>query len=229
MDGPGLPNEYSNKELPSIPEFSSQYPSRSPPKDHNREWIAPWASEPPRPVSADFFDSRRFDGSNKRSSSWPIKLQVDETSRDDSEEDEKKEPSALLVISLFVSVFLSALDITIITTALPTIAEHMGTDATGFVWIGSAYLLAGAASEPVWAKVSDIFGRKPVLMLANAVFLAGSALCALSNGMVGLISGRVVQGLGSGGLLVLVNILIGDLFSPRFASIILATILMETN
>ncbi|KAF2436645.1 MFS general substrate transporter [Tothia fuscella] len=125
------------------------------------------------------------------------------------------EPSTLLILSLFVSVFLSALDITIITTALPMIAEHMDTNATGFVWIGSAYLLAGAASEPIWAKTSDIFGRKPALMFANAVFLGGSTLCALSKSVHILIIGRIVQGLGSGGLLVLVNILIGDLFSPR--------------
>lgn len=133
-------------------------------------------------------------------------------------EKEQKSPSKLLVLSLFVSVFLSALDITIITTALPTIAEHMHTNSTGFVWIGSAYLLAGAASEPIWAKTSDIFGRKPILMLANATFLAGSVVCALAKGMTTLIAGRVIQGLGSGGLLVLVNILIGDLFSPRYVA-----------
>ncbi|QDS68149.1 hypothetical protein FKW77_010325 [Venturia effusa] len=132
-----------------------------------------------------------------------------------NKEKEHREPSKLLVLSLFVSVFMSALDITIITTALPTIAEHMHTNSTGFVWIGSAYLLAGAASEPIWAKTSDIFGRKPILMLANATFLAGSVVCAMARGMTALIAGRVIQGLGSGGLLVLVNILIGDLFSPR--------------
>jgi MFS family permease len=146
----------------------------------------------------------------------PSKVQVHEIIRDDgSSEEIKAGPSPLLVLSLFASVFLSALDITIITTALPMIAEHLGTNATGFVWIGSSYLLAGAASEPIWAKTSDIFGRKPILMLANAVFLVGSTLCAVSTSLRGLIIGRIVQGLGSGGLLVLVNILIGDLWSPR--------------
>jgi MFS family permease len=95
-------------------------------------------------------------------------------------------------------------------------AEHMGAGQKGFSWIGSAYLLAGAASEPIWAKVSDIFGRRPILMLANAVFLGGSVLCAVSKHIVILLAGRVVQGLGSGGLLVLSNILIGDLYSPRY-------------
>jgi hypothetical protein len=121
----------------------------------------------------------------------------------------------LLIASIFLSVFLSAIDISIVATALPTIAERMHAGEKGFTWIGSAYLLSGAASEPIWAKISDIFGRRPILISANIVFLLGSILCALSSTIAGLIAGRVVQGLGSGGILVLANILIGDLFNPR--------------
>jgi hypothetical protein len=131
----------------------------------------------------------------------------------DGDED-KKSVSILLIMSIFLSVFLSALDISIIATALPTMSAHMHA-GKGFTWIGSAYLLAGAASEPIWAKASDIFGRRPILICANLVFLFGSILCAMSLSILALITGRVVQGLGSGGILVLANVLIGDLFSPR--------------
>ena len=113
-----------------------------------------------------------------------------------------------------MAVFLAALDTTIITTALPTIAEHFQS-ASGYTWIGSGYMLSAAASTPIWGKVSDIFGRKPILMIANGVFLIGSLLAGLSSSIGMLIVGRCVQGLGGGGLLVLVNICISDLFSIR--------------
>ena len=116
-----------------------------------------------------------------------------------------------------LSVFLAALDITIITTALPTIAHHFDS-ATGFTWAGSAFLLASASSIPNWGKVSDIWGRKPILLCAVAVFFMGSALSATAVSLDMLIIGRVVQGAGAGGSLTLVNIVIGDLFSQRYDS-----------
>ena len=102
------------------------------------------------------------------------------------------------------------------TTALPTIAEHFHSSAV-YTWIGSGYLLGAAASTPIWGKVSDIFGRKPVLLVANSVFFVGSLLAAVSISSAMLIASRVIQGIGGGGLLVLVNICIGDLFSMRYA------------
>lgn len=119
-----------------------------------------------------------------------------------------------IMISLCVAVFLAALDVTIVTTALATIAEYFDSDAA-YTWVGSAYILATAAATPIWGKVSDIFGRKPVLILANIVFFVGALVAGLSNSIGMLITARAVQGLGGGGLLVLVNIVIGDLFSPR--------------
>lgn len=113
-----------------------------------------------------------------------------------------------------MSVFLAALDMTIITTALPTIAEHFGSSA-GFAWIGSAFMLAAAATTASWGKFSDVWGRKPVLLAASAVFFLGCALCGGASGLAMLIAGRAVQGVGAGGLLTLVNIIIGDLFSAR--------------
>jgi MFS family permease len=121
---------------------------------------------------------------------------------------------AVIMLSLCMAVFLAALDVTIITTALPTISEHFHSTA-GYTWIGSAFLLANSASIPSWGKISDIFGRKPMLLLANVIFMVGSLVAALSNSIGMLIAARAVQGVGGGGLIILVNITIGDLFSLR--------------
>jgi MFS family permease len=114
-----------------------------------------------------------------------------------------------------LSLFLAALDMTIVSTAIPTIASHFHS-ASGYIWVGSAYLLANAAAAPIWAKLSDIWGRKPILLAAVAVFFLGSILCAAASSMGMLITGRAVQGSAGGGLIILVNICIGDLFSMRF-------------
>jgi MFS family permease len=114
-----------------------------------------------------------------------------------------------------MAVFLAALDMTIVTTALPTISAYFQTSEADYTWVGSAYLLAAAAATPTWGKVSDIFGRKPILLFANIVFFVGSLICGLSVNVHMLIAGRVIQGLGGGGLIILVNICISDLFSMR--------------
>lgn len=76
-------------------------------------------------------------------------------------------------------------------------------------------MLADGASTPIWGKVSDIWGRKPILLVAIAIFFLGSAISATAVSMDMLIAGRAVQGLGGGGLLTLSNIVISDLFSMR--------------
>ncbi|KAF2498804.1 MFS multidrug transporter-like protein [Lophium mytilinum] len=121
---------------------------------------------------------------------------------------------ALIMFALGLAVFLAAIDITIITTALPTISEHFHSSA-GYTWIGSSYLLASAASTPIWGKISDIWGRKPILLIANVVFFVGSLIAGLSINIGMLITARAIQGIGGGGLIVLVNICISDLFSMR--------------
>ncbi|KAI9662289.1 MAG: hypothetical protein M1821_008456 [Bathelium mastoideum] len=130
------------------------------------------------------------------------------------EKKRSKAQIALIMSALGMAVFLAAIDVTIITTALPTISGHFGS-ASGYTWIGSAYLLANSATTPIWGKVSDVFGRKPVLLLANIVFFVGSLVAALSNSIGMLIAARAVQGAGGGGLVTLVNICISDLFSMR--------------
>ena len=116
--------------------------------------------------------------------------------------------------ALFLSLFIAALDQTIVATAIPTIASDLHS-ASGYSWIGGAYLLANAAAAPIWAKLSDIWGRKPILLAAVALFFASSILCALSATMKMLIIGRAFQGTAGGGLIQLVNITISDMFSMR--------------
>lgn len=123
--------------------------------------------------------------------------------------------TVIIIFSLCMALFLAALDVTIITTALPTIAQHFHADSADYTWVGSAYLLANAASVPLWGKLSDIWGRKPIITLANAIFMAGSLIAALANSIGLLIGARVIQGIGGGGLVTLVYICIGDLFSMR--------------
>lgn len=122
--------------------------------------------------------------------------------------------TTVIMLCLCSSVFLAALDTTIISTALPTISEHFHSNA-GYTWIGSAFLLANAASTPSWGKFSDIWGRKPIIMCASIIFFIGSVLCATSVNIGMLITARAIQGVGGGGLIILANICIGDLFSMR--------------
>jgi MFS family permease len=121
----------------------------------------------------------------------------------------------IVMLSLSLALFLSALDITIISTALPTIASHFAASSADYAWVGSSYLISAAASTPLWGAFSNIWGRKPLLLLANVIFIAGSLVAALSQNIRMLIGGRIVQGIGGGGLLALVNICVADLFSLR--------------
>ncbi|CAF3449911.1 unnamed protein product [Fusarium graminearum] len=121
---------------------------------------------------------------------------------------------ATVMASLCACVFLAALEVTIVSTALPTIAAHFASDS-GYTWIGTSFVLAHTASTPSWGKISDIWGRKPILLIANVIFFAGSLLCALVDDLAIFIAGRAIQGLGAAGMQTLVNICIGDMFSQR--------------
>lgn len=130
------------------------------------------------------------------------------------EDQRTKLQTALIVAALCCAVLLAALDVTITTVAIPTISADLNSTA-GYTWIGSAYLLANAAAAPSWGKISDIFGRKPILLSAVGIFWVGSLICGLSVNMAMLIVGRAIQGIGGGGSLILVNICISDMFSVR--------------
>ncbi|KAJ4375353.1 hypothetical protein N0V83_002439 [Neocucurbitaria cava] len=120
-----------------------------------------------------------------------------------------------IMIALCVASFLAILDISFVTTALPTIAAHFKASQISYSWVGSSYLVTQSALAPLWGKVSDIFGRKPIVLLATFVFFIGSLMCAVANSIAVLIAGRAIQGAGAGGVLLIVAILIGDLVSPR--------------
>ncbi|KAK8000938.1 major facilitator superfamily domain-containing protein [Apiospora marii] len=139
--------------------------------------------------------------------------------------DENERPKArtklrlyAILAALYLSLFIAALDQTIVSIAIPTITSDLHS-AQGYVWIGGAYLLANAATGPIWAKCSDIWGRKPLLLAAVALFTAASLLAALSVSMTMLIAGRALQGVASGGMMQLVTIVISDLFSVRERSL----------
>jgi MFS family permease len=125
-------------------------------------------------------------------------------------------PSRLRVIfaGLMLVMLLAALDQTIVATALPTIVGDLG-GLSHLSWVTSAFLLAQTAVTPIYGKLGDLYGRKRVLQSAVLVFLAGSALCGLAGGMTELIAFRAIQGLGAGGLIVLVQAVVGDVVPPR--------------
>ena len=109
---------------------------------------------------------------------------------------------------------LASLDQTIVSTALPTIVGELG-GLEHLSWVVTAYLLAITVVTPLYGKLGDLYGRKVVLQGALVIFLVGSALCGLAQGMTELIAFRAVQGLGGGGLMVSAQAAIGDVVSPR--------------
>ena len=121
----------------------------------------------------------------------------------------------LIIFSgLMLGMLLAALDQTIVATALPTITGELG-GLNHLSWVVTAYLLAAAVSTPMYGKLGDLFGRKPLFQVAIFVFLVGSVLCGLAQNMNQLIAFRAVQGLGGGGLIVVAQGIIGDVVSPR--------------
>jgi EmrB/QacA subfamily drug resistance transporter len=123
-----------------------------------------------------------------------------------------KEISAIYM-GLVIMIGLAALDQSIVATALPRIVSDLGGMAH-LSWVVTAYVLASTATMPLYGKLSDQYGRKPLLYTAILTFLAGSVLCGLARNMTELIAFRAIQGLGAGGFLPLAQIIIGDLIPP---------------
>ncbi|MGW0945442.1 DHA2 family efflux MFS transporter permease subunit [Streptomyces sp. NPDC002623] len=116
--------------------------------------------------------------------------------------------------ALLLGMLISALDQTIVSTALPTIVSDLG-GMSHLSWVVTAYLLASTAATPLWGKLGDQYGRKKLFQAAIVIFLIGSALCGLAQDMSQLIAFRAVQGLGGGGLMVLSMAIVGDIVPPR--------------
>jgi EmrB/QacA subfamily drug resistance transporter len=121
---------------------------------------------------------------------------------------------AVVMGGLMLVMLLASLDQTIVSTALPTIVGDLG-GLEHLSWVVTAYLLAVTVVTPLYGKLGDLFGRKVVLQGALVLFLIGSALCGLAQGMTELIAFRAIQGLGGGGLMVSAQAAIGDVVAPN--------------
>lgn len=120
----------------------------------------------------------------------------------------------MTLIGILLGLFLAALDQTIVSTALPKIiADLNGTEL--YAWVTTAYLLASTVSAPIFGRLTELFSRKSILLIAILIFLGGSALCGLSQNMPELILFRGLQGIGGGALFALALTTIAVLFPPR--------------
>ena len=120
----------------------------------------------------------------------------------------------IIMSGLMTGLLLAALDQTIVSTALKSIVEEFN-GLNHYTWVVTAYLLTSTASTPLYGKISDLYGRRPVYQFSIVVFLIGSLLAGASTSMEQLIATRAIQGLGAGGLMGLTFVIVGDIVSPR--------------
>ena len=120
----------------------------------------------------------------------------------------------VIFVGLMLTSFLAALNQTIVAPALPTLGRHFN-DFQNLSWIVTAYLLTSTAVAPLYGKLSDIHGRRAMMLTAIGIFIAGSAACAVAPNMTMLILGRGLQGLGGGGILPLAQAIMADTITPR--------------
>ncbi|KAK5104661.1 hypothetical protein LTS08_002552 [Lithohypha guttulata] len=167
--------------------------------------------------------SPQFAGSAKDDltfSAKPDTLRIETSSNDGYQTPSSRSTLRLscILLALFLSLFVAALDATIVATAVPVITHELSS-ATGYSWVGGAYLIGNAVGSPIWAKLSDIWGRKMIMLSAVSIFFASSTVCATATTMRTLIAGRALQGVAGGGLILLVHVVISDLFSVRKRSL----------
>ncbi|KAF9941630.1 hypothetical protein BGZ67_004461 [Mortierella alpina] len=120
----------------------------------------------------------------------------------------------LIMTALALGVFLASLDQIIVSTSIPAITKEYNS-LNDISWLGTAYMMTSTAFQPLYGKVSDIFGRKAVMLFANFMFLIGSAISGWATSMSMLIIGRAVAGLGAGGLMAMVFIILSDMLDMR--------------
>lgn len=118
----------------------------------------------------------------------------------------------LVLASVMLAMFLTAIEATIVSTAMPSIVSDLGGFAL-FGWVFSGYLIFQAVTVPIYGKLADLFGRRPVMAAGMALFLAGSALCGLAWNMYALVAFRMLQGLGAGAVQPIAMTIVGDLYS----------------
>ena len=120
---------------------------------------------------------------------------------------------AAVIVSVMLAMLLSAVDQTVVGTAMPHIIAELN-GLQHYAWVATAYLLASTASMPIWGKLSDAFGRKRFFIAGMVIFIVGSALCGQATGMTELILFRAFQGLGAGAMMPITQAIIGDIFPP---------------
>src|SRR6266700_3564700 len=118
-----------------------------------------------------------------------------------------------IIVGIMLAMFLSALEQTIVAPALPTIGRALG-DVENLSWVVTAYLISATVATPLFGKLSDIYGRRRMMLISIGIFIAGSLGCAVAPTVPLLIAGRALQGFGGGGLLPLAQTVIADLLSP---------------
>ncbi|HET7752684.1 MAG TPA: MDR family MFS transporter [Anaeromyxobacteraceae bacterium] len=117
----------------------------------------------------------------------------------------------LTVVALLLSLFIAAMEMTVVSTAMPTAVGDLG-GLHLFAWAFASYMLAATVTVPIWGKLADLHGRKPVMQIGTVLFLAGSAACGFAPSMEWLIFFRTVQGLGAGAMQPIALTIVGDLF-----------------
>jgi EmrB/QacA subfamily drug resistance transporter len=117
-----------------------------------------------------------------------------------------------VTIAMLLAIFLAAIEVTIVSTAMPTIVEDLG-GIKLIGWVFSAYLLTSAVTTLIYGKLADLFGRRLIFTIGTSIFLVGSMLSGLSQTMVQLIIFRTIQGMGAGAILPIANTVVGDIYS----------------
>lgn len=122
-----------------------------------------------------------------------------------------RQAKVVVIIALMLGMTLAALDTTIVGTAMPSIVGKLGGFSL-YSWVFSAYLLTSTTTVPIYGKLADLYGRKPLFLVGTALFLLGSVASGLSQSMEQLILFRAIQGLGAGAVVPIVLTIIGDIF-----------------
>jgi EmrB/QacA subfamily drug resistance transporter len=116
-----------------------------------------------------------------------------------------------VLIGVMLAIFLGAMESTVVATAMPKVVASLG-GLHIYSWVFSGFLLTSTVSMPLWGRLSDLYGRRPVYLVGLTIFLAGSALSGVAQDMTALIAYRMLQGLGAGSLITLGMTIVGDLF-----------------
>src|SRR5271165_3451283 len=118
---------------------------------------------------------------------------------------------AVTVVGLILAMAMAALEATVVSTAMPTVIDELG-GIELYTWVTTAYLLTSSVTVPLYGKLADMYGRKPLLLFGITVFLLGSAASGAATSMTQLIGFRALQGLGAGAIQPIALTVVGDLF-----------------